>query len=213
MKYLAWIILALTLNSYGQTLGNGVTDIDGNLYNSVIIGTQEWTKENLNVSKYSDGTVIPQVTDLTQWAALTTGAWSYYNNDPANGAIYGKLYNWYAVMGIYNSNSLTTPSLRKQFAPTGWHVPTISEWTSLIDHLGGNTVAGSKMKETGTLHWQDDFGNNLYATNASGFNALPGGHICNCSSIPTFNYFYVGNATAFWSASEVGNSQMLFLAV
>ena len=96
-KITLFIILGFSLNSFGQTAGNGVTDIDGNSYNTVIIGTQEWQKENLNVSKYADGTVIPEVTDPTAWANLTTGAWCYYNNDPANGAVYGKLYNWYAV--------------------------------------------------------------------------------------------------------------------
>ena len=70
---------------------------------------------------YRDGTPIPQVTDPTAWANLTTGAWCYYNNDPANGAIYGKLYNWYAVAGIHDAASLNNPSLRKQFAPQGWH--------------------------------------------------------------------------------------------
>ena len=85
MKHLTWITLFFTLSTFSQAPGNGVTDIDGNPYNSVIIGTQEFTKKNLNVSKYSDGTPIPQVTDATAWAALNTGAWCYYENTTANG--------------------------------------------------------------------------------------------------------------------------------
>jgi uncharacterized protein (TIGR02145 family) len=133
MKHYVWIFLVLTVSSYSQIPGNGVTDIDGDQYNSVIIGTQEWQKENLNVSKYSDGTPIPQVTNASNWASLSTGAWCYYNNDPANGAIYGKLYNWYAVAGIHDAASLTNPDLRKKLAPTGWHIPTDTEWTTIKD--------------------------------------------------------------------------------
>lgn len=103
MKNYIFIFLLLTTSIYSQTPGNGVTDIDGNQYNSVIICSQELMKENLKVTKYTDGTPIPQVTDPTLWANLTTGAWCYYNNDPAQGAIYGKLYNWYAVAGIYDA--------------------------------------------------------------------------------------------------------------
>ena len=166
-------------------LGPNVTDIDGNTYQSVTNCGLTFTKQNLNVSKYSDGTLIPQVQNATAWANLTTGAWCYYNNDPANGAIYGKLYNWYAVAGIYDAASLANPALRKKLAPTGWHVPTDGEWSSLINCLdptanGGNSisnVAGGKMKDIGTIQagtglWQDP---NTDATNASGFSGLPAG--------------------------------------
>jgi uncharacterized protein (TIGR02145 family) len=170
-------LLILGVKSYGQAAGNGVTDIDGHTYNSVIIGTQEWTKENLNVSRYTDGTIIPQVTDPIVWSSLSTGAWCYYNNDPANGAIYGKLYNWYAVAGIFNAASLTNPLLRKKLAPIGWHVQSDDEWTTLTTYLGGTLIAGGKMKATGTIQsgtglWQQP---NTDATNESGFAALPGG--------------------------------------
>ena len=90
-KIVLGLILVSSLSVYCQTLGSGTTDIDGNNYSSVIIDTQEWTKENLNVSKYSDGTIIPQVTDPTEWANLTTGAWCYYNNEPSNATKYGKI--------------------------------------------------------------------------------------------------------------------------
>ena len=139
---------------------------------SVTICSQVWATKNLDVTTYSDGTPIPQVTDPTQWANLTTGAWCYYNNDPANGAVYGKLYNWYAVAGIYDAASLADPTLRKNLAPTGWHVPTDAEWTTLTDCLGGESVAGGAMKETGTTHWEIP---NSGATNSSGFTGLPGG--------------------------------------
>jgi uncharacterized protein (TIGR02145 family) len=145
---------------------------------NVTIGTQIWSSTNLDVTTYRDGTPIPQVTDPTQWANLTTGAWCYYNNDPANGAIYGKLYNWYAVAGIYDAASLANPSLRKQFAPTGWHVPSDAELSTLINYLdpvdGVNNpnIAGGKMKEAGTTHWTSP---NTGATNESGFTGLPGG--------------------------------------
>ena len=191
MKYLVSIFLALALNSYGQTPGGGVTDIDGNTYNTVIIGTQEWQKENLNVSKYSDGTPIPQETDQTTWDNLTTGAWCYYNNDPALGAIYGKLYNWYAVAGIYDAQSLANPTLRKQLAPLGWHVQSRPEVLTLFIYL--NTDAGSKLKEVGTIHWQSP---NNGATNESGFTGLPGG-------LRDSNFYGLGTDGFWLGTSEV----------
>lgn len=193
MKQLVWIFLAFTLSAYNQTPGNGVTDIDGNNYNGVIIGTQEWMKENLNVSKYSDGTIIPQVIDPNIWENLTTGAWCYYNNDPSNGSIYGKLYNRYAVAGIYDTASLNDPSLRKQIAPTGWHVFSHSEICDLITFLGAN--AGADLKETGTTHWLSAYAN---GTNSSGFTALPGGLR---STQPT-NFNSIGGCGFWWTISE-----------
>lgn len=177
MKQLSWIVLLLTIRTFSQTPGGGVTDIDGNTYNSVIIGTQEWMKENLNVSKYSDGTPIPQVTDPTAWSNLTTGAWCYYNNDPLIGNTYGKMYNWYAVAGIWQPES-SPPTLaeianRKSLAPSNWNVSSVNDWLSIIDYLGGNSVAGGKMKEAGLNHWYDP---NTDATNSSGFTGLPGGY-------------------------------------
>ncbi len=152
--------------------GPNVTDIDGNMYQSVTNCGLTFTKQNLNVSKYSDGTPIPQVQDPTQWANLTTGAWCYYENNTANGPIYGKLYNWYAVAGIYDATSAANPALRKKLAPTGYHIPSDAEWTTLITCLGGAGVAGGKMKATGTSLWLSP---NTLATNESGFTAMPGG--------------------------------------
>jgi uncharacterized protein (TIGR02145 family) len=135
-----------------------VTDIDGNAYNIVTIGGQAWMKENLKVTKYKDGTTIPLVTATGAWVALTTPGYSFYNNS-VTGGVYGALYNWYTV----NTGKL---------CPTGWHVPSTTEWTTLETFLGGASVAGGKLKETGTSKW---FSPNTGATNETGFTALPGG--------------------------------------
>ncbi len=178
---------AVTKNYSDQQLNSIWPDINGlivNLQNqinnlqvaisnsvpSVQIGSQIWSSKNLDVTTYRDGTPIPQVTDPTQWANLTTGAWCYYNNDPANEAVYGKLYNWYAVAGIHD-NDPNTPN--KILAPLGWHVPTDAEWTILTNFLGGENIAGGKMKVPGNYYW---FNNDPDSSNISGFNALPGGN-------------------------------------
>jgi uncharacterized protein (TIGR02145 family) len=118
------------------------------------------TKTNLKVTKYRNGDIIPQVTNGTQWAGLTTGAYCSYNNDPANDAIYGKLYNWYAV---------NDP---RGLAPIGYHIPTDIEWTTLTNCLGGESGTAGAMKKTGIDLWQSP---NSGATNSSGFTGLPGG--------------------------------------
>ncbi|MCX6183637.1 MAG: fibrobacter succinogenes major paralogous domain-containing protein [Flavobacterium sp.] len=180
--------------------GPNVTDIDGNVYASVTNCGLTFTKQNLNVSKYSDGTPIPQVTSTADWANLTTGAWCYYNNDPANGAIYGKLYNWYATAGIFDAASQNNPALRKKLTPNGWHVPTDAEWTQLTECLGGESVAGGKMKATGTIQagtglWQEP---NTDATNESGFTGLPAG----CRDI-IGTFYYIGYNGYWWTSSEI----------
>ena len=155
-----------------------------------VIGTQQWMEKNLDVMTYRDGTVIPQVTDATAWAGLTTGAWCYYNNDPLNGAIYGKLYNWYAVN---DSRGL---------APQGWHIPTDAEWTTLGTLLGGDAAAGGKMKTTGITRWTAP---NTSATNESGYAGLPGG---NRNVNGTFSN--VGDNGFWWSATQ-NNSKLAWL--
>ena len=139
----------------------------------VEIGTQIWDKCNLNVTTYSDGEPIPQVTGTTEWTNLTTGAWCHFDNDPANEPIYGKLYNGYALLGIYDAASLANPLLRKTFAPVGKRIPTNTEWNDLRTFLSGQTVAGGKMKEEGLCHWNTP---NSGATNESGFTALGAGN-------------------------------------
>lgn len=165
--------LTFTTNSTAINVpGPIVTDIDGNIYQSITNCNQTWTIQNLNVSKFTDGTPIPQATTAVQWE--TAGpAWCYYQNVTANGTTYGKLYNWYAVAGIYDNASLNNPALRKKLAPTGWHIPTDDEWDVLMNCLGGQNIGGGKMKEIGTTHWVSP---NTDATNSSGFSALPGSY-------------------------------------
>ena len=149
-------------------------------YPIVTIGSQVWMQKNLNVCKYRNGDDIPEVTDPTQWANLKTGAWCYYNNDPANGPIYGKLYNWYAVN---DSRGL---------APVGYHVPSDGELTTLTTFLGGEMLAGGRMKTA--TGWDAP---NTSATNSSEFSGLPGGH--------RFSYgpfVSVGKNCFLWSSSE-----------
>jgi uncharacterized protein (TIGR02145 family) len=147
--------------------GNNSNEVDfrvfvvgpGN-YEVIHIGNLGWMRNNLNVDHYSNGDIIPQVNDPQKWISLKTGAWCYYNNDSLLGAIYGKLYNWYAV---------NDP---RGLAPSGWHIPNDLEWKTLILTLGDVQVAGGKMKEIGLTHWKEP---NLGATNESDFSALPGG--------------------------------------
>ncbi|MFH2050775.1 MAG: FISUMP domain-containing protein [bacterium] len=135
-----------------------VTDIDGNVYETVTIGTQVWMAENLKVTHYRNGDPIPDVTDGMTWEGLTTGALCRYNNSDDTAAIYGLLYNWHAVNDSRN------------IAPVGWHVPTRSEWSALNSYLAPN--AGGQLKDTGTTYW---FSPNEGATNETGFTAFPGG--------------------------------------
>lgn len=145
---------------------------------AVRIGTQVWMKKDLTTSYYRNGDKIPEVKDPTKWSKLTTGAWCWYNNDPR----YGKLYNWYAV---------NDP---RGLAPIGWHVPSDAEWTTLTNYLGGEYVAGGKMKETGTTHWEVP---NTDATNSSGFTGLPGGY-----RYPESAFSGIGRYGYWWSATE-----------
>ncbi|HEX5152596.1 MAG TPA: fibrobacter succinogenes major paralogous domain-containing protein [Parafilimonas sp.] len=147
---------------------------------SVIIGAQVWMKNNLNVSRYRNGDKIPQVKDAAKWATLTTGAWCWYNNDSATGAVYGKLYNWYAV---HDPRGL---------APAGWHIPSDSEWHAAGNFLGN--TAGGKLKETGTAHW---FNPNVDATNSSGFTGLPGGY-----RSASGQFCYIKYLGLWWTSTE-----------
>ena len=161
--------------------GIKIKDIDGNVYKTVTIGTQIWMAENLKTIKYNDGTVIPLVTDGAGWAALTTPAYCWFNNDESTyKAAYGALYNWYTV----NTGTL---------CPTGWHVPSDAEWTTLTTYLG-ESVAGGKLKEAGTTHWASP---NTGATNETGYTALPGGYRCSCAAFYSIGYFGF-----WWSATE-----------
>jgi uncharacterized protein (TIGR02145 family) len=152
--------------SYGnqlcfQTDPETATDVDGNVYNVVRIGSQLWIKENLKTTKFNDGSAIPLVIDNTAWAGLTTPGYCWYNNNETTYKnTYGALYNWYTV----NTGKL---------CPIGWYVSTDAEWTILTTFLGGYQVAGGKLKETDTTHWNSP---NTGATNETDFTALPGGY-------------------------------------
>jgi uncharacterized protein (TIGR02145 family) len=180
-----------------------ITDQDGNSYDYLTYGNQVWTVDNAEMVTYRDGTEIPQVTDPTQWSNLTTGAWAYYDNDQAN----TKLYNWYAVAGIHDTDP-NTPN--KEFAPEGWHVPTDAEWTTLEEYLiasgynydgttTGNKIAKAMASNTG---WNSSTttgvpGNDQSTNNSSGFNAFPeGDRYLNGS----FND--EGGKAIFWSSTE-----------
>jgi len=163
-----------------------MTDQDGNVYKTVTIGTQTWMAENLRTTKYNDGTAVSNAT--TEWASLTTGAYCNYNNttDIDTIATYGRLYNWYAV----NTSKL---------APRGWHVPSDAEWSTLTYYLGGESVAGDKLKETGATHWIRP---HTGVTNETGFTALPGGYRLFSNGA----YLYIGEVGNWWSSTESSTS-------
>jgi len=175
---------SITFDVTNGTSEGTVTDIDGNVYETIQIGDQEWMAENLKVTHYRDGTAITNVPGAVAWGALTTAAYCIYNNNASNEVdTYGVLYNGYATADSRN------------IAPEGWHVPTDAEWQVLADYLGGDAVAGGKMKEAGYTHWLDP---NTGATNESGYTALPGGYRWHDGS----NYLGMGSAGYFWSATE-----------
>ena len=168
--------------------GGGVTDIDGNTYTTVILGGKEWMVENLRTTKYRNGDLIVNSTTGAQWqanASSGTGTWGYYNNTSGYNLTYGKLYNWYAAVDPRN------------IAPVGWHVPSKGELDNLRDYLGGSTIAGGKLKKTGTAEWNSP---NTGATNESGFTALPGGHLNSINGV--FENF--GTRAYFWSTTPNG---------
>jgi uncharacterized protein (TIGR02145 family) len=172
--------------------GSTVTDIDGNVYSTVVIGTQEWMQENLKTTRYKNGAPIPTGLTNAQWQNTTSGAYAIYNDSAQYDAVYGKLYNWYAVA---DSQGL---------CPTGWHMPADWEWNVLVKNLDPNadttcvacnqsTIAGGSMKEISLMHWSNP---NLGATNSSGFTGLPGGY-------RNLNGSYINNGVygSWWSSN------------
>jgi len=186
----------LTMKTQAQT----VIDYDGNVYDTVHIGTQAWLKQNLKVTHYSNGDAIPIITSNNQWTLLSSGARCYYDNDSAtNKSIYGGLYNWYAVNDSRN------------ICPTGWHVPTDSEWKTLEVYLGMSQLAsdatgwrgtteGGKLKESGYTHWLSP---NTGASNISNFTALPGGY----RSYTDGSYTVLSYNAEFWSSTQYDNTR------
>lgn len=183
--------------------GSDLIDISGNKYKTVFIGGRQWMAQNLNVDKYRNGDPIPHVQNASQWIKLTTGAYCYYENKTANGIVYGKLYNFYAVQDP------------RGLAPIGWHVPTELERNSLINSLGGQLIAGGSLKGIGTTYWNSP---NVGATNESGFNALPGGtrtsYNGNFQELKRTAYFWTSTSKYTTAASTIAlgasNTSMLF---
>ena len=138
-----------------------VHDVNGNSYNTIKIGSQYWMVQNLNTTKYNNGDPIPNITDNTTWIGLSSGAYCDYDNSLNNSSIYGRLYNYYAVV---DSRGL---------CPNGWHVPSDTEWETLFTYIGGSSVAGGKLKEVGIIRWNAP---NTNATNEFGFTGLPAGY-------------------------------------
>jgi uncharacterized protein (TIGR02145 family) len=176
-----YYVRAYATNSLGSAYGTEINFISSQT-GTVIMCTQIWNDKNLTVSNYRNGDPIPLITNSAVWATLTTGAYCYHNNDPASEALYGKIYNWFAV---------NDP---RGLAPIGWHVPTSAEWDIMINCVG--PLAGGALKETGITHWASP---NAGATNSSGFTALPGGYRANTgtySSVP-------GTITFWWTSSQL----------
>jgi uncharacterized protein (TIGR02145 family) len=182
------------INSYGTdtetklnyiTVNPPVTDIDGNIYTEVAIGTQIWLKENLKTTKLNDGTPIQNVTDNSAWASTRSSAYCWYENDISNKPYFGALYNWYAV----NSGML---------CPAGWHVPGDPEWEVLVAYLGGSDIAGGKLKESGILNWTSP---NTGASNESRFSALPGG-VRSYGGIYNGRFLDILDSGFWWSETE-----------
>jgi uncharacterized protein (TIGR02145 family) len=176
-SFISLLLLAIytTLSTVAQ-----VTDLDGNIYNTVTIGTQIWMDRNLKTTKFNDGKTIPLVSEAGEWNELTTPGYCWYGNDPiVYKENFGALYNWFTV----NTGKL---------CPIGWHVPTDTEWSVLTEFLGGKVIAGGKLKDADTVYWLNP---NTGATNETGFTALPGGYRFG------YDYFYLMGSNGFWWVS------------
>lgn len=191
---ITYMLLSCKKESDQLPIIGSVIDIEDNFYKTVKINSKYWMAENLKTTKFNDGAEIPLVTIDYRWRGTTAPAYSWYSNDSIeNKATYGALYNWYAV----NSGRL---------CPTGWHVPTDEEWTSLTDYYGGELVAGGKLKEAGVdSHWN---GTNSKATNESGFTALPGG-------LRTEIYGNFGNLRdiGYWWTSTAESTTLAYIRI
>ena len=205
MKKLTYLIIFLSAATFGQ---NTVTDIDGNTYNYLTYGQQKWTTENAAMETYRDGTPIPQVTDTSEWVNLTTGAWCYLNNDPNTEV---KLYNWFAVVGIHDTDP-DTPN--KEFAPEGWHVPSLDDWIGFENYLidngynydgstTGNKIAKAMASSSGWIDSSSEGapGNDQNTNNDSEFNAFPFGYR-DSGQIFQGQFVKENEIALFWSSTE-----------
>jgi len=171
------------------TTNNTVTDQDGNIYNTVTIGTQVWMVENLKTTTYNDGLEIPFISKNSAWLNLKSAVYCWYDNSQKNKDSYGALYNWGAV----NSGKL---------CPSGWHVPTDAEWTILTDNLGGKSIAAGLLKEAETpVTFADKI-----ATNYSGFSALPSGS----AGVGTPTFLGIGNRGIWWTSTIDTNEYNIY---
>jgi uncharacterized protein (TIGR02145 family) len=166
-----------------------VKDVDGNEYETVIIGDQVWMAENLKVIRLNDGTSIPKVTDNTPWSTMESPGLCWYDNDETqNKDVYGALYNWHTVA-------------TGKLCPSGWHIPSAGEWEILNDYLGDS--AASKLKEVGNAHWATQ---NKDATNSTGFTSRPGGY-----RVPNSGFQQKGYYGYWWSStSDPNNTARVF---
>jgi len=188
-----FLVLLIFLFSFHSLLfaqfpvfGDGVTDSEGNVYQTVILENgQEWMAENLKVNLFSNGDSIPALVTNSLWQVANSGAYSIYENNTTNSTIYGNLYNWYVTIDERN------------ICPIGWHVPTDFEWTDYSDLLGGNGVAGGKIKMQDTLYW---IAPNLGATNESLFSGLPAG--CRYDG---GNYSNKKKYAYWWTSTQLDN--------
>lgn len=185
------VVFKTTTSTPDGTTGS-ITDIDGNVYSTVFIAGMEWMSENLKTTKYNDGTPIPYISNSNIWSSLTTMGFCWYQfyGYTTNDSIdyvnnYGFLYNWYVLDTSVNGN--------KNICPDGWHIPSASEWNTLVTYLGGANIAGGKLKEVGTTHW---YSTSTLVTNESGFTALPGGY-----RVYNGAFFDVRNYGDYWSAT------------
>jgi len=209
-----WGTVATTSTTAFSPCGQTITDIDGNSYNTVLIGSQCWTKENLRVRRYNNGTVIGfdavggSGGVSSTWQNSTKGLHAIYAHDsvatPSNLTKYGYLYNWYAAKGI-NTNGTILANDTLNICPVGWHVPTDEEWTTLINELGGEFFSGGMMKSRGTSYWNSP---NTGATNESGFSALPGGY-----RGAGGDFDGIRNSAFFWSSTERDNNSAWYRAL
>lgn len=205
-----YYVKAYATNSSGTVFGSEVSfttrqasdyksikDLEGNIYYIISIGSQVWMAENLKATRFNDGTIIPNITDDFAWETLTTPAYCWYNNNQGFKSTYGALYNWYTID--------TTSNGHKNVCPAGWHVPDDKDWTLLTTYLGGEAVAGIKLKEAGNYYWYN--APNM-GDNSSDFSALGGGirferstGTLDGSSTP---FFYLGSDAMWWGATSLG---------
>jgi uncharacterized protein (TIGR02145 family) len=186
MKKIVFYISVLICFEFTGLNAQSLKDVDGNVYASATIGKQIWMAENLKTTKFNDGTPIPFITKNSVWTALKTPGYSWFENNGQNKEIYGALYNWFAVD-------------TKKLCPTGWHVPTASEWKILVAFVGDPVRAADKIKEAGSDHWKTSL---TIATNEYDFSALPGGFRLYTGGFPDPDCYAV-----WWSSTGYDETQ------